>query len=1137
VSADDLLHRLLAGFVQSLAPLDDAVSSPEGLAAFLRQFGWSLEPSDSAHVQASLNGISLPADPTSMSTGELLAQIASITSAIRSIATSGAPSTFATTFPGELLDFLIYSALANQMPRIFALLHFGGVLSEQSLPADPATGRGEYVARTLHWDRLSLLEDQPVEAVKQAYGWGSDFDGDGLLRSLGLLIQVFGGQAGLYAADRGLVDQYYAPGAAQAAGIRNLIVTVPFLSASLFGDGLSASTRIALLALPIPPSTNAPDRADGLVLLPLVTGQASDSLSLSDEASLKLSGDFLSRPIRAEIHPASTVVRATAGDTHVDASARLDAKAQAGTPWLAFGDATSSRLEVSAVHASLGMSGQVDSDLNLQVEVGIDAAALVIDLSESDSFLQDSVSSGPARSPLSLVAKWSSHSGFALVGQPRLAVVLPVDQSIGGLARIESVGLALGGAPGNAVNLDATLTFVAFIGPVEVTITEAGVRAQLKPVGDADPPGNLGDVDLQFGFKPPSGAGVKLDAAVVTGGGYLAHDDQKAEYAGALDLSLSGVTVKAFGLVQTRLPGGSGYSFLVVLSAEFTPPLELPFGFSLEGVGGLLGLNRSIDETAVQAAIWAHKLDGLLFPADPIASAPQLISALDSYFPAAPGRFLVGPLAKIGWGEGIADGRVALLVELPEPLKLLLIGDVDVSVPSAEPVLVLHISFDGGVDVRKQLAFFDASLHDSKIDTFPLTGGLAFRYAWSDPGVFALAVGGFNPHYQPPDNFPALKRLAIAIGSSVAQITAQGYLAVTSNTLQFGAHLELTAGAGGFNVHGFLGFDALCEWSPFSFEFDLSAGVDLRAGTDVLASVHLSGQFSGPTPWHIQGQASFSLLFFDISVHFDKTWGSTAPALPLPDPAALVRAAFSNRASWSGVLPATAHAIVGVAGTPSDAGGAVLLDPAAALQISQRVAPLYQPISRFAGTPLGQTLQFTVDNLTVFNAAIADPDRTSDEFAPGQYLDLSDADKLSLPSFSRFPSGVQAGQHTYDLGSSSRPRTIPSPLTYDTTILDSQPAPPGPAYTLSHATLLAMNGSSQPTQPGLGRYAPAPGGAPLVTLATEQWAIATVSTLQPQADLPTTGSKLAARQALHDYLAEHPDQAGQLQTVLTTETT
>lgn len=1135
MSSAGLLDRALAAFVASLAPLDDAVSSPQKMAAFLSQFGWSLSGADSTRAIGALSGVTFAADPSTMSTEQLVSHVGSVAEAVRSIASSGAPAAFASTFPSELLDFLVYSALAQHGPQLFGILHLGGVLTEQRLPADPATGRGKYVARRVHWDRLSGLAGDPLATVTQAYGWGSAFDGDAFLRSVGILIQAFGGSAGLHLADRQLVDQFYADDAPNRSAVTNLVVSVPYLNASTFGDGVSASTSIALLEIPIPPSATVAAAPDGLALLPLISGQASESTALSDQVTLTLGGDFLSRPVRAEVHPGSAVVRGSPGNTRVDASARIAATSPPTNPWRAFGDAESSRLEISAVHASLGMSGELDSDLDLRVEVGLDTAVLVIDLSEGDGFVQGALGSQPARSPVSLVIKWSSHTGFALGGNPKLAITLPVGESLGSIATITSVGLALVGVD-NAVAFDATLTFSARLGPFAMTVADAGVRTLVRPVGDADPPGNLGNIDLEFGFKPPSGVGATLNSPVITGGGFLERNGDI--YAGTLNLSICGYAVKAFGLIQT--PGGAqpGYSFVAVISVEFVPEIALPFDLTLDGVGGFIGINRTISVDAVEAALWAHHLDGLLFPADPVAVAPQLISALGSYFPAAQGRYVFGPLAKIGWAADIVTGEAALLLELPEPIKLLLIGEVQVGVPSTDPLLVLHISFDGGVDVGKQLAFFDATLHDSRLESYPLSGDLAFRYSWGDQAVFALALGGFNPQFQPPAGFPTLKRLAISIHSSVARIEAQSYLALTSNTLQFGARVELTAGTGTFNLHGWLGFDALCERNPLAFEFDLTAGVDLRAGTDVIASVHLDGKLSGPTPWHIAGSASLSLLFFDVTVHFDKTWGTIATALPAPDPLPALSAALADRSSWSGILPATARPAITPVGSPPDAGDAVLLDPAATLRISQRVVPLDQPITRFAGTPLGQTETLTLDSLTAFGHATSSSGTTSEEFAPAQFLDLTDAEKLSLPSFSALDAGVELGGDAVDLGQGSRTRAVLTPISYITTTLDSRVAPvPKSTYSPSLTTVLALGDSAGSPQPGLGRYKPATDSPALVSLAADRWTIASTNDLAIRTDIPCNGSKLDAHLALSAYLAAHPEEEATVQVVLTQEAT
>ena len=498
------------------------------------------------------------------------------------------------------------------------------------------------------------------------------------------------------------------------------------------------------------------------------------------------------------------------------------------------------------------------------------------------------------------------------------------------------------------------------------------------------------------------------------------------------------------------------------------------------------------------------------------------MTSINSFFPAAGGRYLLGPLAKIGWGEGIMEALIGLIIELPAPIKLLLLGEIDVLVPVKLPQLQLHIDFDGGVDFGQKLAFFDASLHDSKIERYPIVGDLAFRYSWGDAPVFALSIGGFNPHFQPPANFPALRRLSITIGASGAQLVAQAYFALTSNTLQFGAKVELTAGTGSFNVHGWLSFDALVEWNPFSFVFDLSAGVELRHHDSVIASVHLEGHVAGTSPWHVSGEASISCWFFDISVHFDKSWGSSATALPASDPMPEVRAALANASAWTSVLPPSVKAIVTVQSQPKDAGGAVLLDPAGALRIAQRVVPLGQPITRFGGTPLGRTLTVAIDALNVLGNTSWTA--TTEEFAPAQFEELSDAQKLSLPSFTRLAAGAEIGADQVDLGQSTRKRSVTTPLAYDTTIIDSPTVHrPGPTYSPTAAAQLAMNGRSSGVRPA--------DPAPRVRLAVDSYVIAGAADLKLRADLAGDGTKRGALRALAHYLDSNPSARGQLQIV------
>ena len=83
-------------------------------------------------------------------------------------------------------------------------------------------------------------------------------------------------------------------------------------------------------------------------------------------------------------------------------------------------------------------------------------------------------------------------------------------------------------------------------------------------------------------------------AAGFTGGGFLRYIEAEERYEGMLELEYEEeISLKAIGLLTTRLPDGRpGFSLLIIITAEFNP-IQLGLGFTLNGVGGLLGLNRT----------------------------------------------------------------------------------------------------------------------------------------------------------------------------------------------------------------------------------------------------------------------------------------------------------------------------------------------------------------------------------------------------------------------------------------------------------------------------------------------------------------------------------------------------------------
>ena len=173
-------------------------------------------------------------------------------------------------------------------------------------------------------------------------------------------------------------------------------------------------------------------------------------------------------------------------------------------------------------------------------------------------------------------------------------------------------------------------------------------------------------------------------AGVLTGGGFLSHDAATGPVrrrARAVP-ERSPLTLKAIGLISTRLPdGGAGYSMLVLITAEDFPPVPLALGFSLLGVGGLVGVHRTVDEQAVRQGLRADTLGSVLFPADPIANAPAVIRALTAVFPPRRGSHLLGLMARIGRTVPPITLDLAVIYEFGQRRRLVVLGRISSDIP------------------------------------------------------------------------------------------------------------------------------------------------------------------------------------------------------------------------------------------------------------------------------------------------------------------------------------------------------------------------------------------------------------------------------------------------------------------------
>ena len=653
-----------------------------------------------------------------------------------------------------------------------------------------------------------------------------------------------------------------------------------------------------------------------------------------------------------------------------------------------------------------------------------------------------------------------------------LGRITPVGKTFGPL-RIQflSLNLAPESANGQAkLVLAATIAMDLKLGPITASMDKAGF-AVTADFAKSD--ANLSFVDLDFGFQPPKAIGLDIDAKVVHGGGFLDLDPARGQYAGAIHLEIEGlVAVSALGLLNTRIPSG-GFSLLVIITADGFKPIPIGFGFMLVGIGGILGIHRTVNEDAVQVGVRNNTLSPVLAPKDLIRNAPQYLSALGSFFPVALDHYLFGPVVKITWGTpALITINLALIFEFGVRTRFLIMGQLLAILPKKELDLVrLQMNIFGGVDFDQKRAFLDAVLFDSRlVNRFVITGEMRMRLSWGDRPFFALAIGGLHPAFTPPSGLEQMQRAVIVFADSDdLKIRCDAYFAITSNTAQFGAHAELFAKKSKFSVSGHAGFDVLIQFDPFHFIASMYASLQLKAFSTNLFKVSFAGELSGPRPLHVKGKASFEIWWVDFSVSFNTTLVSgEKPPLPAAvDVGALLRTALEDSSSWNAVMPGTGERLVSLRESPE---GALRIHSLSTLTVKQSVVPLNVPITRFGNTrPAGGPQEFHIQRITIGEASLV-PDIVRDHFAPAQFRDMSDDERLSSPSFELLPAGATVAASRVDCGT-----PVPAAADFEEIIIPSPPEQPRGNYTVAFGLAIrfaqwSATGLSDASRLGANRY-------------------------------------------------------------------
>jgi len=1118
----DALQSVLIELGLAIAPFR-AVKTPQQAVSFFKQLGYdipagafgpalntvatqagalvsALEPLVDAGSEDDVSGALAGVFTSLLGTIDAIGQLHS---ALR--ASSGATPNL-DDLPRRLTDYLVLDYLDRARPQVHAGMHLLGLVEEQpSPPAGQST-------RVVNWDRFTQLLHGPGQIADAVYGWSTDFDAAGFLARLARLMKVGGLPGGMYPQ----------PDSTRAA-LGNLAAGQSELRLPIFQKGFTPATysQFGITFSPADAQQGS-GGAKGIALLPYVMGAADFDFDVCDRGTLDFKSSADIKGVGVVIRPpfAAQGILNAAGD--FSASVLIQEKPEKAQENILIGSAGGSRLSVQGLGVSW-FAKTTSGQLDLGVEAQIQALKLVLGGGDGDGFIQKILSGLDVQAQAQIGFGFSLLSGFSITGGGQLSIELGVHLDLGPVS-IDSMTLTLEPAADH-FNLGAGVNLSANLGPLLASVEGIGLQAALQFKH-----GNLGPAQLDISFLPPKGIGLSVDAGVVQGGGFLYIDSARGEYAGALQLEIADlVGVSAIGLISTRMPDGSkGFSLLIILSADFGTGIQLGFGFTLLAVGGLLGLNRTILFQPLLDGIRTNAVQSIMFPQDVVANAPRIISDLRAIFPPQDGTFLIGPMARLGWGEPtLISLSLGVFIEIP-PGDAAILGILRAALPADDvAVLVLQVNFAGVLEFDKKRFYFYATLFDSHILFITLSGSMGVLFAYGDDANFVLSVGGFHPQFNPPAlPFPTPQRISLdIINESFARIHADGYFAVTTNTVQFGTHSDFFFGFSACSVSGSSGFDALIQFSPFHFIAEISTQFSVKVFGVGVYGVGIDVTLSGPGPWHVHGTASLSFFFFSIDIGIDFTWGDSPDTVLAPVEAMPILVGEAQKASnWKTALPPNVKLLVVL--RPLDpAEAAMVLHPAGTLQLSQRAIPLDLRIDKIGSQAPSDANQFS---FSVGSGGFTKTRDLQDSFAPSQFRDFDDATKLSQPAFVPQDSGIELAGGAA-LASAT---AITRPLRYDLTVVDKASEPvrkPFFAHSRAMFTNFLAGNSAGQSKLSAGHRAMTRPQAGAVAVGTESFSVALQSTNQvfhPEAAAFTSqasaldyiGRAVAADPSLHGSL-------------------
>lgn len=977
-------------------------------------------------VSALLEAVSHEDPPPPSEIPTLLGHISKIFTGVRALSEIRIQSSDIDDLGKNLLDFLLIDYLYSHQRPAHDVLALLGMIK-----GSPPNNPGE-----IDLSLVGTIFDDPTKIAKQVYHWGDPqqpfepylilFYARTLLRSQSVRAE--------------LID----PAPDDLVSISSVDDISDFSQLSVHEGhvrGLDEELRIPIVEgaagtfglriIPVPQTSNV---LGGLALVPfgLFKGELSIDINKELQFQVKMSSSqddwgLLLQPESGTgkvkpklISPSGGPV---VGHIHSQAGLTYAPEEPKGKPILGEADGTNVSLKSSSLRMIMDSTGD---GFDIAVELPITGYLAV----KPEGGFLSSVFPENFTVDFDAAVGWSNQDGLYFESGGTLEAAIPMHLDLG-FGAIEEIYIAIDPTSERSdFSLEAATTPKIDIGPVKGRVKRLGVRADVSFPQDRQ--GNMGMLDLGVGFRPPDGLSLKIDTGAVTGEGALSFYPEKGRYTGAFNISIQQYGVGVTGLLKTKLPDSDGFSLLLIISAQLSIG-PLVFGLFITRIGGLAGIHRGFKLKPLGRAVRGGTINSLMFPKNVVDNADQIFTDLETIFPPRPDFHVFGPMVEITHPT-MMRAQIAVLVSVPS-WKIALVGKFVIAMPDEESGLIrLKIAVLGALDIPKKRLAIDASLYDSKIVKWTVAGDMAMRHSWGEQKRFVLSIGGFHPRYTPPDSFPELDRVraSLSVGSGQPRIELTGYFAITPNTFQVGASVTVQAEAGPAGVDGQFSFDALFRFNPFSFVVDFHAEMAFRFKGQTLGFT-VDGTIKGPQPYRIKGKVRLELFLLTIKTRVNVKIGPTGGTeeMPTADVLSKLAAELGESKNWV-TQPSDTDAQLIVLREGDDQGG-LHVHPLATIGVRQQIVPLGEKIDKFGNAKPLHTL-FEIAAMT-----IGDTDHAGsalyEEFAPAQFNDMTDDEKMQAPAFKTLAAGRMMEQAAVKVDESRGARAH---LIYEDQILDDQ---------------------------------------------------------------------------------------------------